>query len=89
LSTIGDVIVLKFENKILEDTSGAESNKIGLRTCARLAEFMAESFEYHAEDGIFTTRMALKMTLSNPNTDMQPLDFSAENPNNGDSNDKL
>ena len=63
-SLLGDFIEVIFKNKILSDTGGAESNKIGLRTCSRLAEFIAESFEYSAEDGVFTTRLVLKTAVS-------------------------
>lgn len=64
ISSLGDFIVVIIQNKILEDTGGAESNKIGLRTCSRLAEFIAESFEYSADGDIFTTRLVLKTTVS-------------------------
>ena len=62
IKQIGDAVVFEFKNKILENT-GAESNRIGLKTCARLAEFVTESFEYHANAGVFTTRMVLKIIL--------------------------
>lgn len=75
MSRIGDVIVIEFRNKILEDTSGAESNRIGLRTCSRLAEFILESFEYSAADGEFFTRMVLKTTVSDVSPDIEPLRF--------------
>ncbi len=63
IKQIGDVIALEFNNRILEDTRGAESNRIGLKTCARLAEFVTDSFEYHASEGVFTTRITLKLVL--------------------------
>ncbi len=61
LSKLGDVLVLKFTNRIKTDSTGVESNKIGLKSCARLAEFLTEGFEYKAEDGVYSTRMALKI----------------------------
>lgn len=64
VNSIGDFIVIMLENKILSDTDGAESNKIGLRTCSRLAEFIAESFEYSASGDTFTTRLVLRTTVS-------------------------
>ena len=76
LSRIGDVIVIEFSNTVREDTGTAESNKIGLRTCSRLAEFILEGFEYAVSDGKFSTRMVLKTTVSDDNTDT-PFDETA------------
>ena len=61
LSKLGDMLVLKFTNRIRTDSSGVESNKIGLKTCERLAEFLTEGFEYKSEDGVYSTRLALKI----------------------------
>ena len=69
LSKLGDVLVLKFTNRISNDSVGVESNKIGLRSCDRLAEFLTEGFEYKAEDGIYSTRIALKINPPSKDSD--------------------
>ena len=61
ISKLGDVLVLKFTNKIKTDSSGVESNKIGLKSCDRIAELITEGFEYKAEEGYYYTRLALKI----------------------------
>lgn len=75
IQRIGDVIVFEFKNRILEDTSGAESNRIGLKTCSRLASFITESFEYYARDGIYTTRLALKIILPGSEAEREDTDL--------------
>ena len=69
LSKLGDVLVLKFTNRISADSVGVESNKIGLRSCDRLAEFLTEGFEYKAEDGVYSTRIALKINPPSKDSD--------------------
>ena len=64
VTRLGDMIAIEVKNKILERTEHVESNLIGLRTCARLAEFIAESFESGEQDSCFTARLVLRMTLS-------------------------
>ena len=61
ISRLGDILVLKFTNKIKADSSGVESNKIGLKSCDRIAELITEGFEYKAEEGYYYTRLALKI----------------------------
>ena len=64
VTRLGDLIAIEVKNKILERTEHVESNRIGLRTCARLAEFIAESFESGEQDSYFTARLVLRMALS-------------------------
>ena len=53
-------MVFECRNKIRTDTEGAESNGIGLKTCARLASLVADKFEYGIEDEeFFVTRLSL------------------------------
>lgn len=53
-------MVFECKNKIRTDTEGAESNGIGLKTCARLASLVADKFEYGIEDeDFFVTRLSL------------------------------
>lgn len=53
-------MVFECKNKIRTDTEGAESNGIGLKTCARLASLVADKFEYGIEDEeFFVTRLSL------------------------------
>ena len=76
-SILGDILTLEFENKIKNDISGAESNKIGLKTCSRLAEFILEGFEYSEKNGVFTTRIAIKTAIADPMPEIKPVTFSS------------
>ncbi len=75
MSMIGDILELEFKNKVANDISGAESNKIGLKTCSRLAEFILDGFEYSEEGGVFTTRIAIKTAMGDAVPDIKPLTF--------------
>lgn len=55
--TEGSKIVFECRNTVRTDTFKAESNKIGLKTCARLAEKIAERFEYGIEGEYFAARL--------------------------------
>lgn len=77
MSVLADILTVEFKNKIANDTSGTESNNIGLKTCARLAELMLEGFEYSEEDGYFTTRIAIKTALVEAMPEIKPLVFSS------------
>lgn len=50
---------LECRNAIRNDTEGAESNGIGLKTCVRLASLVAEKFEYSREGDYFTCRLTI------------------------------
>ncbi len=54
-----DRVSLSFVNGISADSSMAESNKIGLKTCAKIAELISCEFSYSASDGIFTVSIGL------------------------------
>lgn len=55
----GNKMVLECQNKIKLDTDGAESNGIGLKTCARLASIVADSFKYGREGDYFSCVLTL------------------------------
>ena len=52
-------ITFECKNSIREDTDGAESNGIGLKTCVRLASLIAEKFEYFQEGDSFVCRLSI------------------------------
>ena len=56
----GDVAVFEFKNTVAK-SKGAESSKVGLKTCKRLASYILNSFEWGEEDGIFTLTFSLKL----------------------------
>lgn len=65
LSSEGDKVIFECRNKIRTDNFLTESNRIGLKTCERLAVFVADSFTYGAEDDSFTARLTLKLSTAN------------------------
>ena len=54
-----DRVTMTFSNAISADTSMAESNKIGLKTCAKIAELIASEFSYSTSEGVFTVSIGL------------------------------
>ncbi len=56
----GDLAIFSFSN-VVAKSKGAESSKVGLKTCKRLATYILNSFDYGEEDGIFTLTMSLKL----------------------------
>ena len=52
---------LIFKNRVAENTEGAESNRIGLKTCARLASFVAGGFDASGDGEFFTVSIDLKL----------------------------
>ncbi len=50
------------KNKIKKNKEDVESNGIGLKTCARLAEYVAESFSYWESEGEFAVSLTLKLS---------------------------
>lgn len=56
----GDLAVFEFKNSVAEN-KGAESSKVGLKTCKRLASYIMNSFDWGEEDGIFTLTLSLKL----------------------------
>ena len=56
-------LTLEVKNKIRKNTEGAESSRIGLRTCTRLGSIVAESFKYEKNEEYFTCRLTMKITL--------------------------
>ena len=59
----GELVTIECKNKIRTDTETAESNGIGLKTCARLASLIAEKFEYENEGDIFSCRIVMRMNI--------------------------
>ena len=62
----GARIVFECKNSIRTDAYKAESNKIGLKTCERLASKIAERFEYGVSDGIFAARLYMQTKVALP-----------------------
>jgi signal transduction histidine kinase len=56
----GDLAVFEFKNTVSKN-SGAESSKVGLKTCKRLSSYIMNSFEWGEEDGVFTLSLSLKL----------------------------
>ncbi len=53
-------IILYAENKIKKNIDAAESNGIGLKTCKRLAELVANGFKTQNDGETFTAQISLK-----------------------------
>jgi signal transduction histidine kinase len=57
---VDDTAVFEFKNTT-KVNSGAESSKVGLKTCKRLSEYILNSFDYGDEDGTFTLTFSMKL----------------------------
>lgn len=57
---VDDTAVFEFKNAT-KINSGAESSKVGLKTCKRLSEYILNSFDYGDEDGTFTLTFSMKL----------------------------
>ena len=57
----GGRLRLVFKNRVTENTEGAESNRIGLKTCARLASFVADGFDASGDGEFFTVSLDLRL----------------------------
>ena len=55
-----DTAVFEFKNTT-KINSGAESSKVGLKTCKRLSEYILNSFDYGDEDGTFILTFSMKL----------------------------
>ena len=56
-------IVVEFTNTPKRSVSKVESNGIGMKTCQRLANFIADSFEYGEKNEKYFTRICLKAVI--------------------------
>jgi signal transduction histidine kinase len=56
----GDLAVFEFKNYVSEN-KGAESSKVGLKTCKRLASYIMNSFDWGEDEGVFTLTLSLKL----------------------------
>ncbi len=54
-------ICFTIKNKLKEEPSAAESNGVGLKTCKRLAQYIADEFNYENDGESFTVTLALKI----------------------------
>ena len=61
----GGLLRFTCSNTPICDTSKAESNGIGLKTCKRLARFVANDFSYGMVDGRFVTTLEVKKQNAN------------------------
>ena len=57
----GTSLIWECKNRISKSSDSAESNGIGLKTCKRLAEAVADGFECSDDGEYFVTRLALKL----------------------------
>lgn len=62
----GDILRFTCANTPICDTSKAESNGIGLKTCKRLARFIANEFHYGMVGDEFVTVLELKIKRAEP-----------------------
>jgi signal transduction histidine kinase len=69
LETEGDILRFTCSNTPLCDTSKAESNGIGLKTCKRLARFVANDFSYGMVGDKFVTVLSLNIKRHGENTE--------------------
>ncbi len=56
-----DLCIIEIKNQKPREKSEAESNGIGLKTCERLASFVAENFEVSETDTDFTVKLTIKI----------------------------
>lgn len=56
------IVTFEFKNSVRKDNFAAESNRIGLKTCAKLARFIAEGFSCDNDGDTFTAKLSLKIT---------------------------
>ena len=59
-------LTIECKNKIRQNTEGAESNGIGLKTCVRLASLVADKFEYWQDGDYFCTRLVIGLRMQTP-----------------------
>ena len=59
MHSTGDTMTMECRNKILQDTEGAESNGIGLKSCVRLGSLVGKKFEYKKDGEFFVCRLVL------------------------------
>lgn len=64
-----NLVIFEFKNSVLRDNYGAESNRIGLKTCVKLAKFIAEGFSYDLNDDEFVAKLSLKMIIPKNDTE--------------------
>ncbi len=58
---VGDKAKISVENKIRRDEREVESNRIGLKTCAKLAENMGAEFEHFSTDDTFIVNISFQI----------------------------
>jgi signal transduction histidine kinase len=56
----GNLAIFEFKNTVTKNKT-AESSKVGLKTCKRLASYILNSFEWGEENGMFTLTLSLKL----------------------------
>ncbi len=54
-------IIFVIRNKLTNEPPRAESNGIGLKTCKRLAQYIADGFSYENDGEYFTVTLSLKL----------------------------
>ena len=55
-----DLAVFEFKNTT-KINSGAESSKVGLKTCKRLSEYILNSFDWGEDEGVFNLTFSMKL----------------------------
>ena len=66
VSEFGGLIELTVINRVAKDIDKVESTGIGLKTCARLAEIIADGFEYIKGEDSFCVTLTLRATRPTP-----------------------
>lgn len=57
---VDNKVIFEFKNTVKQN-SGADSSKVGLKTCKRLSEYILDSFDWDIEDEIFTLTFSLTL----------------------------
>lgn len=57
---VDNKVIFEFKNSIKQN-AGADSSKVGLKTCKRLSEYILDSFDWDIEDEIFTLTFSLTL----------------------------
>lgn len=61
ISRHGETLSFSITNKIKKNKEDVESNGIGLKTCMRLAEYVAEDFSFEESSDEFVAKLSLKI----------------------------
>ena len=57
---VDNKVIFEFKNAVKQN-SGADSSKVGLKTCKRLSEYILDSFDWDIEGDVFTLTFSLTL----------------------------